>query len=228
MLLNTDKLSLIDVVVDQFHISSFADLGGVWLVDGGYSTYALDRGVRRGTLVDLHPEMLSEAVRARQDLEIILGNFAHDEVAQRVQADCLFLFDVLVHQTMPNWDYVLSLYAKRVQYFLIFNQQWIATRKTVRLIDLGEQEFFRNTPNSKDDPLCRDLFKNLYEPCESEFHNWGHRAHRDISTIWQWGITDEDLVAEMRFHGFNPVFYRNHGKAWELPNFEHHAFIFAR
>lgn len=227
-MLNPAKLALIDTAIQHYQIRSFADLGGVWLVDGGYSAYALDRGVAKGMLVDLHTEMLSEQVRSRANLKLINGNFAHYEVARQVQVDAVFLFDVLLHQVMPNWDYVLSLYAKQARFFLIFNQQWTATRRSVRLVDLGEQEFFRNTPNSKDDPLCRDLFAKLYEPCESEFDNWGRRAYRDVSTIWQWGITDDDLIAEMKFHGFEPVHYQNHGQAWELPNFEHHAFLFAK
>ncbi len=43
-MLHPDKLSLIDAAIDRLHISSFADLGGVWLVDGGYSTHALNKG----------------------------------------------------------------------------------------------------------------------------------------------------------------------------------------
>jgi hypothetical protein len=227
-MLNSDKLALIDVAIRRYQISSFADLGGVWLVDGGYSTYALDRGVAQGILVDLHTEALSETVGSRPNLKLIKGNFADSQIAQRIEADAVFLFDVLLHQVMPDWEYVLSLYAKQTRLLLIFNQQWTATRRSIRLVELGEQEFFRNTPNTRDDPLCRDLFAKLYEACESEYHNWGARAYKDISTIWQWGITDSDLIAAMSFHGFELVYYQNHGQAWELPNFEHHAFLFAK
>src|SRR4029079_4731018 len=118
--------------------------------------------------------------------------------------------------------------AKQARCVLIYNQQWTATRRSVRLVDLGEQEFFRNAPNDRESTFCRDLFPKLYEACETESTNWGSRAHRDVSTIWQWGITDDDLIAEMKRHGFTLAFYQNHGRTWELPNFEDHAFLFIK
>lgn len=227
-MLNSDKLALIDVAIKRYPVNSFADLGGVWQVDGGYSLYALDQGVAQGVLVDLHTEMLSEQVCSRPNLRLINGNFASYEIALQIEVDAVFLFDVLLHQVMPDWDHVLSLYAKQARLFLIYNQQWTASKRSIRLIELGEQEFFRNTPNTKDHPLCKDLFARLYEPCEAEYRDWGPRVYKDIGTIWQWGITDGDLIEAMSFHGFELVYYQSHGRAWELPHFEHHAFLFAR
>jgi hypothetical protein len=46
--------------------------------------------------------------------------------------------------------------------------------------------------------------------------------------IWQWGITFDDLLAEMRFNGFELDYFKNCGQAWQLPNFELHAYCFVK
>ena len=38
-----DKLDLIDFAFSRFGLHSFADLGGVWRVEGGYTFYTLDK-----------------------------------------------------------------------------------------------------------------------------------------------------------------------------------------
>ena len=48
------KLSMIDFAIDYLGVRRFADLGGVWGVEGGYTFYALDRGAESGVLVDTH------------------------------------------------------------------------------------------------------------------------------------------------------------------------------
>jgi hypothetical protein len=52
--LNPDKKQLIDFARERLNMTSFADLGGVWHVDGGYSFYAMDHhAIKTGVLVDL-------------------------------------------------------------------------------------------------------------------------------------------------------------------------------
>lgn len=53
------------------------------------------------------------------------------------------------------------MYAKNVRCLLIYNQQWIGSTTTVRLLDLGEKHYFRNVPHSKLNKAYRDLFQKL-------------------------------------------------------------------
>src|SRR5207247_6970231 len=70
-----DKLDLIDFAFSRFNLHSFADLGGVWRVEGGYTFYTLEKyDVSVGTIVDTH---LTDAIhnRARKfaQLRLITG-----------------------------------------------------------------------------------------------------------------------------------------------------------
>src|SRR5712692_2758449 len=52
-LLDPHKTELIDFACRRFEVKSFADLGGVWRVDGGYTFYALEKyQFERAFLVD--------------------------------------------------------------------------------------------------------------------------------------------------------------------------------
>ncbi|MGK0260447.1 MAG: hypothetical protein ACI96M_003895 [Candidatus Azotimanducaceae bacterium] len=61
--------------------------------------------------------------------------------------DCIFLFDVLLHQVNPNWDTVLRRCAEKTDCFVIYNQQWIGSPITTRLLELGHDEYFASTPH---------------------------------------------------------------------------------
>ncbi|MEI6502812.1 MAG: hypothetical protein WCP21_17520, partial [Armatimonadota bacterium] len=51
-----DKIDLIDLAFSRFDLHSFADLGGVWGVEGGYTFHALEKhDVSAAALVDTHP-----------------------------------------------------------------------------------------------------------------------------------------------------------------------------
>ena len=141
-----EKLTLIDHAIECHKVQTFADLGGVWGVLGGYSLHALERGMESGILVD---KKADEVKNLHPSLQTITANFALREVASQIKVDCIFLFDVLLHQIQPNWDYVLRLYRDSAKIFLIYNQQWVGTKNTVRLPDLGEDAFFIETTAEK-------------------------------------------------------------------------------
>ena len=147
-----DKLDLIDVAFRDKGARSFADLGGVWGVEGGYTFYTLDKyPVTSAVLVDTHPTkiVIDRADKYRQ-LRLISGNFGEEAVAQGVgDVDAVLLFDVLLHQVAPNWDRVLETYADHTPCFLIYNQQWTGSPHTVRLLELGEDEYFANVPHDR-------------------------------------------------------------------------------
>lgn len=194
-----DKLHLIEHAIDRHNVQTFADLGGFWGVLGGYSAYATERGLK-GTLVDFNAEQLTHL---EGKVSLLKGNFAHNDIAKQVRADCIFLFDVLLHQLNPGWEYVLKLYSEQANIFLIFNQQWVGTSKTIRLPDLGAKAFVIETPDAE-------------------------LTHRDSMLLWQWGITFDDLVNEMKFLGFRLDYFKNCGQAWQLPNFELHSYCFVK
>jgi hypothetical protein len=226
MAINPDKLELIDYTHDHLGLSSFADLGGVWGVDGAYTFYALERHhPARAALVDTD---FTPAVREQQPrfpmLSLIESNFGAADVPARIgPVDAVFLFDVLLHQVSPNWDQVLEMYAMVARTFVVFNQQFQASERTVRLLDLGEEEYFRNVPHDRQHPTYRALFDH-----PQEIHPQHQRPWRDIHNVWQWGIVDDDLLAVMKRLGYRLEFFKNCGRFCDLPNFENHAFVFHR
>lgn len=220
------KLALIDFAVKRLGVQTFADLGGVWAVEAGYTFYALDRGAKAGVLVDTHPTdtVLQKAQQYRQ-LRIIQGNFGNESIATQVgQVDAVFLFETLLHQVAPNWDRILETYAPHARCFLIYNPQWLGPGRCVRLLDLGEEEYFRNVPHVRGDGPYGDLFAKLDTPHPDH----GGRLWRDVHHIWQWGITDADLVSKMQDLGYRLRFFVNDGQFAALKNFENHAFVFSR
>lgn len=225
-MLNLDKIELINRSVHQFGIRSFADLGAVWQVDGGYTFRTLDTfDIQKACLVDTDITHKVETLAPRYpNLTVYPGEFGDPEIAQRIgKVDAVFLFDVLLHQVAPDWDQILDLYAPNTDIFIIYNQQWTGSSRTIRLLDLGEEEYYRNTPYTKGRGPFGDIFNKL-----DDFHPLRRRLWRDIHHIWQWGITDDDLIAKFQSIGFRPLFSANFGRFGELPNFENHGFIFAK
>jgi hypothetical protein len=232
-----DKKDLVDFAAERFRMRSFADLGGVWNVDGGYTFYALQKvgpEIEKAFLVDTDfTDRVLEQKTAHPALQLIEGNFGSEQTVRQIgTVDAVFFFDTLLHQVKPDWDKILELYAPAAKCFLILNQQFVASEKTVRLLDLGEEEYFKNVPHAKAEEPYKSLFKKMYE-----MHPQHQRINRDIHNIWQWGITDDDLVAKMNSLGFKMQFYKNAGAfGWmenpgqvrTLPNFENHAFLFSR
>ena len=137
--------------------------------------------------------------------------------------DVILMFDVLLHQVMPDWDEILRIYSSVSPCFLIYNPQFIASEKTVRLLDLGEQEYFANVPHDRSCPTYRHLFEKMYE-----LHPQHKRIWRDIHNVWQWGITDDDLSRKLKDLGYVMQYYKNCGQWTGLRNFENHSFVFVR
>jgi hypothetical protein len=99
----------------------------------------------------------------------------------------------------------------------------VGSGSTVRLIDLGEEGYYANVPHNCECLPYKKLFSRL-----DKIHPDHGRLWRDIHNIWQWGITDKDLICKMRRLGFEMILFKNHGNFENLKNFENHAFIFER
>lgn len=220
------KLELIELVAARIEGPwRFIDLGGLWAVHGVYAFHALaQHGCVGGTVVDTHPtRTFFDALTQEPRLAYIKGNFGDKAVFNSLPPfDVVFLFDTLLHQVRPDWHEILQMYAAHASYILIFNQQFTGDR-TVRLLELGEDEYFRNVPHDRNHPVYTDLFSKLDQKHPAHERNW-----RDVHHIWQWGIIDRDLITTMANLGFEPVFSHNWGQVLDLPRFENHAFIFSR
>ena len=219
-----DKLDLIDFAFSRFNLRSFADLGGVWRVEGGYTFYTLDKyDGSVAAIVDTSPtDVLYNRARKFAQLRVIRGNFGDDMIAREVgDVDAIFLFDVLLHQAAPDWRRILEMYARQTKCFIIYNQQWIGSERTVRLLELGEDEYFRNVPVERTEYPYDNLFQKLDLKCPGML--W-----KDCPAFWQWGITDTDLIAKIEALDFRLQFMKNCGRFGNLANFENHAFVFSK
>ncbi|HTS04324.1 MAG TPA: class I SAM-dependent methyltransferase [Candidatus Eisenbacteria bacterium] len=224
--LNPDKKQLIDFACQRLNMRSFADLGAVWNVDGGYTFYAMERhDIQNAVMVDtdLTPRVLKKQ-KAHPGLRIIQGNFGDPLMPERIgKVDGVFFFDTLLHQVKPNWDEVLQMYARVSDILLIFNQQYTNLSATTRLLDLGRDEYFRNVPVAPHEEPYKTYFRDL-----DAIHPQHRRPYRDIHNIWQWGIVDADLISCATNQGFKMQFYKNCGQFGKLKNVENHAFVFSR
>jgi hypothetical protein len=231
--LDEARRELIDFAVSEYAARSFADLGGVWGVDAGYTFYALEKlratgGPGAGVLADTDfTPVVRERLPSYPELRIIEGNFGDAATVEQVgDVDVVFLFDTLLHQVNPDWNEILELYAPHTQAFLIHNQQYTGEH-TVRLLDLGEEKYFRNAYRGagvdREQPPYDRLFEKLDEISPKHGRPW-----RDIHEIWQWGITDGDLVAKLGSLGFTLDCFRNLRRFKDLEWFERHAFAFSR
>ena len=157
-------------------------------------------------------------------MTLVNKNFGDPAVpAQLGSVDVVFLFDVLLHQVKPNWDEILAMYAPVTQAFLIFNQQWISSDKTLRLLDLGEERYFQVVP-----PGRRAGPTKTCSPAWTSTTRSTSGSHRDIHNIWQWGIVDADLMAVMDRLGFKLQLFKNFGQFGRLKDFENHLFLYTR
>jgi hypothetical protein len=225
--LSLTKLGVIDYCFERLGAASFADLGGVWGIDGAYARYAADaHSPARGVVVDeSFTERYLELERKLPNLTHVRGNFGDRAVAESVApVDVVFLFDVLLHQVAPDWDEVLAVYAPHCRRFAIVQPQWNGP-ETVRLLDLGENEYLASIPKREDahGSIYDGLFERLGELNEQRGRPW-----RDVHDIWQWGITDRDLTERMATLGFGLRLFENSGPWQGLERFHEAAFVFER
>lgn len=222
-----EKLDLINHAFGTFPIRSFADLGCTWQVEGAYTFRAIeDHRASPAVMVDTWiPEAMRERALRYRDLRIVQGSFGDLPIARAVgTVDAVFMFDVLLHQVKPDWDEVLDIWARFTSHFLIYNQQWIKSPATVRLIDLGREGYMKSVPRPQDPSIYEKLFAHLDEPVTPG----SARTYRDSCLYWQWGITDADLVRKMLERGFIMQYFRNCGSAFGIEGFENHAFVFSK
>jgi hypothetical protein len=206
-----DKLFVIDYACEMMRVNSFADLGGAWCdYEGGYSFYLMEQHrVPNGFLVDGYAtDQLRENVARYPGLRFIQEDFSQPRVADQIgHVDVLLLFDVLYVQANPGWQSLLETYAPRTRCMLISNVHYNRLKQTLKLMDLGEDEYFKYVPGDRNSPGHKDLFAKL-----DEIHPEYKCRYRDCHHYWQWAMTDADLVAKMSALGFRMHYSRTIGK----------------
>ena len=222
-LLQSVKVQAIDAAFRQHDLRSFADLGGVWRVHGGYTIRTLNKfDVDRAWIVDLEfdDETRKQASKFPQ-LELVGERFTAPAARERVgEVDAVLVFDVLLHQAAPDWDEVLAMWAPQTRCFIVANPQWTGP-ETIRLLDLGKEEFLRNVlADPGQHQLHHDVFQNADEPDVFGKRLW------DSTAIWQWGITDEGLDEAMQKLGFRRSFRETLPS--DLPQFEDRSFVYIK
>lgn len=219
--------------MEHYQIRSFADLGGSWGVHGGYAYQALLAfPVQRAYLIDdFVPPQVTERFARYPDFHIIKGAFGRTEtVAALPEVDALFLFDILLHQVDPDWQAILDLYAPKSQIVLIYNQQWIGSPNTERLLELGPDSYLANSPfAAQEAEMAKAAVAAIYVSLDERSEKFGGKRRGDAPDIWQWGITDPDLIEKMWSLGYKLDRMENFGLfSPAMPNFENHGFWFSR
>ena len=221
------KKEVLDYVFLNNEIKSVAELGCVWGVEGVYGRYVASKyGNILVKMVDSHwTKEAKELCSEFSNIITISDNFGNADTPSKIgRVDAIIFFDVLLHQVAPDWDRMLQMYAPFTDFFIIVQPQYNGSPITVRLLDLGYEEYFANVPHEKEHPTYKNLFDKMFE-INTEH---GNRIWRDIHNVWQWGITDSDLVYKMDCLGFKLVYQKNGGIWGNLKNWENNSFVFKR
>ncbi len=228
MYFDRTKKILIDTLFElsDNNINTVADLGGIYKINGAYSFYTIQKHhVLKVIEVDteLTQEFLSLSKRFPQITSLEM-DFADENTILKIgNVDAIYLFDVLLHQVNPNWDEVLKKYADKTNYFVIFNQMFTQSEKTVRLLDFGFDEYFKHVPFERGHPLSQNLINNTYEINPEHGKIW-----RDVHHVFQWGITVKDLIEMLGKLDFELIYHKFWGMFSYSDSFDDHAFIFKK
>ena len=222
------KKKLIDTLFDlaDDDINTIADLGGIYKVHGAYTFYTIQKyHVSKVIQIDteLTQEYLDSSRKYNQISSLEMNFDDTNAVSQVKNVDALYLFDVLLHQVNPDWDKVLELYSDKTKYFVIFNQMFTKSEESVRLLDLGFDEYFRHVPFEKAHPLSQNLINKTYEINPERGKIW-----RDVHHVFQWGITVKDLIETLGKFNFDLVYHKFWGMFSYSDSFDDHAFIFKK
>ncbi len=221
------KKDLVDYGCSLMPVKRVAELGCIWGVDGFYGRYIAETyKPEKVFMADaIWNDNARNLCKAFPQIEMIEGDFTRPEMPARIgPVDVVVLFDILLHMVAPDWDAVLRMYAPYTQAFWIVNRQFTASPITVRLMDLGKEEYFRNIPHKADHPTYKMVFDKLNE-VDPRFN----KIHRDVMYVWQWGITNHDLIDTMDRLGFELQYLQQHpAHSKHAPNFENVGFIFKR
>lgn len=221
------KKEIIDFAFQNGSIKSVAELGCVWNVDGIYGRYIGEKyNPAKIMMVDLIWNARALALcAAHPSITTVTANFATRQMVEEIgPIDCAIFFDILLHMVSPDWGALLEMYAPNTKTFLIANPQFISSTRTTRLLDLPRERYLDLIPDHSDRSIYAKTFDNPYQFDESQ-----GKPLRDSAYVWQWGITNRDLVDSMDRLGFDLTFSKRgphrYGRAKEMVQW---GFVFER
>lgn len=208
------------------NVSSFADLGGCWGVNGGYAFYALSHyPISKAYIVDGNiTELTRRRARNFPQLELLQGMLGSDSTIREVGAvDALVMFDILLHQVAPDWDQFLEKWCIGKECVVVYNQNWTASDHSIRFVEQGLDWYKKNAHYSDGERLERWFAKHP-RYCKEQ-----GKPFRDIHNFWQWGIVRSELLAVMARLGFEAVHTQHDGAfLQEKPWLVNEGFVFRR
>lgn len=220
------KAELVSAAIDRYDLKSIIDVGACWGVNGGYTFHALGGGkLERAVVVDGDITSLTRE-RAAGDarVQLLEGPIGDATFIESLPpCDAAIIFDVLLHQVSPDWDRFLALYSRKVNHFVIWNQDWIGSDRSIRFVDRGLSWYLDNAGETDADRVTR--WFERHDEVSTQFG----RPWRDVHYFWQWGIVSLELVTTMRRLGFVLDYFNNHGP-WSdrHPNIQRDAYLFRR
>ena len=221
------KKNVLDTAFKKIEIRKIAELGCVWGVNGFYGRYmAQKHSPDQVTMVDaIWNEEAKKLCSCHGNIKMVDGDFTDLRMPETIgKVDAVVFFDILLHLVSPDWNYVLEMYAPFTRSFLVVNPQFTGCRNSVRLLDLGNEEYFKNIPHSIEYPIYKRVFENPYQ-----IDSYSKKPLRDTFYIWQWGITNHGLIDVMEQLGYE-LWYLERDKLvyGKERNFINHAFIFVK
>jgi hypothetical protein len=222
--LQQHKVQLLDFACERYRVSSAVDVGGCWGVNGGYCFHVVDQhNLKEAYIVDglISKETIDQ--KGSRNVQLIQGDICgHEFISSLPELDMAIIYDILLHQVDPNWDEFLKRYAKKVNHFAIYNQDWDG-ENTIRFVDYDCNWYLDNVMCVDNDEVIR-WYKKHNEICIELKRPW-----KDVHYFWQWGITAPELIRHMDNIGFQLDFFWNYGY-FDLakPKIENHGYLFSR
>jgi Glycosyltransferase like family len=222
------RFGAIDYAVEHLGIETFASIE-IGTACGQIAFYTIAKpGVREGALIDAavggSGDSTLSAIEVASEfpgMRVLDGGVSDPAtVTELGQVDAVFAYDVLFRLVDPDWDHVLEMYAPATSAFVIANPQWEGGDRTIRLIELGEEQYLKAAPPWSG---TQGLFNRL-----DKWDSTQGRRYRDGTNVFQWGITDADLVAKMADLGFGLERELKRGPLPDTEGFVNKTFVFRR
>jgi hypothetical protein len=202
------KAQLVRRAVERFKVSTIADLGGCWGVNGGYTFDALSHAdIKRAVIVDgFITDITKKRAQNYQNINLIEGSLGSDVTHARVgNVDAVIMFDILLHQANPDWDKFLIKYCNSSNILIIYNQNWLMDKKTIRFLELGVDKYLELVPHSNAENVKKWFQSHL------EYNEEQDCLNKNIHNFWQYGITTPDMINLIYEQGFNIDYLENFG-----------------
>ena len=207
MVLMFEKIEALKVAHQRFNPKTWADMGGVWGVNGGYSQVIwLRYNPDRVVLCD-YRSVTDERLQGC-GVELVQANFL-ESVDQIGEVDAMVFFDVLLRQ--QDWKGLLEAYSKAVKLFVVFQP---TSREPIDLTGMDLDQYLGLVPEGT---------REYVQKCGKDMN-----AIKGDVGAWQWGISTGELEVAMSDLGFEMAYRRDHGRFMDGLPYHNVATVFAK